>query len=417
MAMTDMSRFDTSGAISIATICAVTASPPGITARPRIAIREAAVMRRMPGARPGRGMDTGTIAITSIGGIGETTAARIGMTVGGTTGGTTVAIGDRIATIAGSGAICAKAVAREIGGLLDREQAVGIRSRRPFRCGGRKLDPIAPSSRVQGMQTVETRPETKRKPGREPRPAWMALVDRVSVGLAVLVWSAATIQIAPLLGQAGVRAWLPGLLGALVGFLLADFVSGLVHWLADRYFDPRTPILGPALIAPFREHHEDALAMTRHDFFEVSGNNALVTLPLALGLIVFFPTPETGTPISAHPVALSALAAGVLSFGFFVITTNQFHCWAHARRRPALVTRLQRAGLVLSPERHRAHHRKAHDCGYCVTSGWMNPVLDGIGFFKALERLIARTAQIFRFLAGPLRLLAGRRPPRRTEGS
>lgn len=220
----------------------------------------------------------------------------------------------------------------------------------------------------------------------------MPWVDRFSVAVAAIAWLFAAIRVAPALTGAGGAAWAPALLGAAAGFLLADFVSGCVHWLADRYFDPATPVLGPALIAPFREHHVDALAMTRHDFFEVSGNNALATLPVAAAVALWFPNTASGTAGAGW----IGLAAATLSFGLFVIATNQFHCWAHARHRPVAVRTLQRWGLILSPERHRAHHKKAHDCGYCVTSGLMNPVLDGLGFFPALEAGIDRLAARFR---------------------
>ena len=35
-----------------------------------------------------------------------------------------------------------------------------------------------------------------------------------------------------------------------IGYLAADFVSGLVHWLADRYFSPDTPVIGSTFIVP-----------------------------------------------------------------------------------------------------------------------------------------------------------------------
>lgn len=213
------------------------------------------------------------------------------------------------------------------------------------------------------------------------RARWLDVLDRSSIAAFALVWIAALAHLAPAFASAGWTGIPASLFGLLAGFLLADFASGLVHWMADRYFDPTTPLLGPALIAPFREHHEDALAMTRHDFFEVSGNNALVSLPIGLGLLAF---PQ---PTSTYALVLSAT---LMSFGGFVVATNQFHCWAHVRRPPTIVKRLQRAGLLLSAETHRVHHRRAHDRAYCVTSGWMNPLLDGIGFFPALENLIAR---------------------------
>lgn len=210
------------------------------------------------------------------------------------------------------------------------------------------------------------------------RPRWLALLDRLSVSACALVWIGAILDLAP--HYRGGPALMAIGVGAGAGYLAADFVSGTVHWMADRYFDPRTPILGPALIAPFREHHADQLAMTRHDFFEVSGNNGLVTIPLALGVILL-PAPSG--------FWTQALAASVVSLGLSVIATNQFHCWAHVERPPRFARRLQAARLILSPEAHAVHHAPSHDRAYCVTSGWLNPVLDRAGFFPRLENRIA----------------------------
>jgi hypothetical protein len=68
-----------------------------------------------------------------------------------------------------------------------------------------------------------------------------------------------------------------------------------------------------------------------------------------------------------------------------VFATNHIHRWAHARRPPPIVGALQRAGLVLSPAHHARHHRR-HDGAYCVTCGWLNPLIDGSGVLAALER-------------------------------
>jgi hypothetical protein len=209
------------------------------------------------------------------------------------------------------------------------------------------------------------------------RPRWLAILDRCSVAISGLAWCLTLLHVTPAYTNrlAGVTL----ILGALLGYLLADFFSGSVHWLADRYFDPKTPLLGPALIAPFREHHVDPLAMTRHDFFEVSGNNGLLTIPLA-ALIYFLPLP--------FGFFAQTCIATLLSLGLAVIATNQFHCWAHAENPPRAIQRLQHWGVILPPEHHAKHHGTAHDRNYCVTSGLLNPLLDGIHFFNRLEALI-----------------------------
>ena len=56
----------------------------------------------------------------------------------------------------------------------------------------------------------------------------------------------------------------------LLGVLTADFLTGCLHWLADTFFAEDTPLIGRAVIEPFREHHRDPLAMTRRSFLRVS---------------------------------------------------------------------------------------------------------------------------------------------------
>ncbi len=213
------------------------------------------------------------------------------------------------------------------------------------------------------------------------KPSWIRVVDRASVAAFVVVWAAVGCQL--LATHPPTRLVLLGIAALIPAVLLADLVSGLVHWFADRYLDPATPVLGPMLIEPFREHHRDPHAMARHDFFEVSGNNGLVTLPLAVGLLVLDTSP--GDPVWSQ----LARVATVL-FALAVFVTNQLHAWAHAQAPPGWVRRLQRARVILSPQAHTVHHAHGYDRAYCVTTGWLNPLLDRVGAFAVLEALLAR---------------------------
>lgn len=167
---------------------------------------------------------------------------------------------------------------------------------------------------------------------------------------------------------------------AILGVLAADFGTGAVHWLCDRFFREDTPVIGPALIRPFREHHTDPEAMTRNGLLELHGNSCIpVIAVLALAL------PTRGEPAGALALALDLWLVVFLAAAS---ATNQFHMWAHARHAPALVRWLQRKGVILSPERHARHHRGDFDRSYCMTSGMLNPLLDRIDFFGSLERAI-----------------------------
>jgi ubiquitin-conjugating enzyme E2 variant len=167
------------------------------------------------------------------------------------------------------------------------------------------------------------------------------------------------------------------------GALLADFGSGLVHWSADTWGNQHWPIVGPTLIRSFREHHLDPEAITRHGFVEANGATALVLLPLMLGVHALLP---------AHAAAWTRLDFQGAIFGLslfaFTLMTNQIHKWAHLSEPPPLVRQLQRARLILSVDHHRGHHAAPHTGRYCITTGWLNPVLDRFDFFRISERAI-----------------------------
>jgi ubiquitin-conjugating enzyme E2 variant len=171
------------------------------------------------------------------------------------------------------------------------------------------------------------------------------------------------------------------LLGAfVVGMLMADFISGAVHWACDTWGTPSTPLLGPLAIRTFREHHVDDKAILRHDFVETNGQSiALSVLPASVGLYV------------TRDGASGFWAASLLAMAVFVSLTSQIHKWAHMDRPPRVVSYLQRARVILSIEHHHVHHVHPHAANYCITVGWLNRPLRVLRFFEALEFVIERT--------------------------
>lgn len=168
------------------------------------------------------------------------------------------------------------------------------------------------------------------------------------------------------------------------GFIMADFVGGFVHWMADTWGSTNMPVLGKALIRPFREHHVDPKAMTKHDYIETNGANCLVAVPVA-AMALFIPLDVEGW-VSPALFALVSLGSMI----FWVMMTNQIHKWSHLEpsETPALLKVAQRFHLVLPPAHHDVHHTAPYDKYYCITTGWLNWPLTKLGFYRHLEKLV-----------------------------
>jgi ubiquitin-conjugating enzyme E2 variant len=163
------------------------------------------------------------------------------------------------------------------------------------------------------------------------------------------------------------------LLGQLLaGWLLADFLGGVLHWLQDRVLSPRLPILGRLLVQPQRLHHDQPLAFTGGGIVKRNWSTwAATALVGTAWLLLLGPSVILGV----------AAVGGMLS--------SQAHYWAHCpKAAPVLVRVLQDTGLLQSPKGHARHHRPPQDASYCPLTDLINPILNWIGLWAAVERLV-----------------------------
>jgi hypothetical protein len=173
------------------------------------------------------------------------------------------------------------------------------------------------------------------------------------------------------------RLWLIALAIPL-GVILGDFVSGIVHWAADTYGSEDMPVIGPSLVKPFRLHHIYPRDICTHGLVETTGNVCILAVPL-LSLSLYLQWLMPGSGLLAFSVVCLALMATA------TVATNQFHKWAHQESPSAFARWLQRKRLVLEPAHHKRHHTEPFNVNYCITNGWLNPLLNKLKFFRRLE--------------------------------
>jgi hypothetical protein len=163
-------------------------------------------------------------------------------------------------------------------------------------------------------------------------------------------------------------AWLAGCL------LVADFLTGLMHWAEDTWLAPRrSAFLDRYVVRDNIEHHRRPGSIRAGTFWET---NRVTIVLAAIGV--------SGCVLGHVEAWQPYLMLALLSH------SNQVHKWAHSSNVPAPVQWLQSIGLLQSPAQHARHHKTPYATNYCAMTNFVNPALDAIGFWRGLEWTIER---------------------------
>jgi ubiquitin-conjugating enzyme E2 variant len=161
----------------------------------------------------------------------------------------------------------------------------------------------------------------------------------------------------------------------LLAYYAAEFLSGFAHWFEDTYLDAYSPWPLAAIGADNDHHHRFPRAMVAYRWWDTIST----TIPFVIVLFLFC-------------AALLGTNAFTWALSLILLFANQVHKLAHMRpaELPWPVRALQNAGVLISPQQHSQHHRGSFDSNYCAVSGHLNGVLDGLGFWRWLEGVLAR---------------------------
>lgn len=171
------------------------------------------------------------------------------------------------------------------------------------------------------------------------------------------------------------------LAAVLIGFFLADVLSGLVHWATDTWF--HDGVIFGRWFAIAREHHTHPENIFGYCFYEHatvgSAASAFLIGPIAALTALL---PPTSLVAESMCIYLVICVCGL--FG------TSLHNLGHRNSGPGLVRFLQRWHLLMCVDHHQEHHRGDHTMRYCTVNGWANWLLDGLKVWRGLEHIIHR---------------------------
>lgn len=156
------------------------------------------------------------------------------------------------------------------------------------------------------------------------------------------------------------------LLYVILPIALADLLSGVFHWLEDRYGNPEWPIIGQWIVKPNLYHHIRPAALCEGTYWHRNNTTILTSL---VGVALFW---------WCLPVAIA-----------FVLLSqaNEIHSWAHQKCN-GLIRWLQTVGIFQSCQHHRIHHQQPFNKYYCVMTNYLNPLLSFVMFWQAVEGML-----------------------------
>lgn len=158
---------------------------------------------------------------------------------------------------------------------------------------------------------------------------------------------------------------------AVACILLADFITGVAHFVERTYLTLESPLgLGRYVARPNIDHHLRPWAIVEHGFWQRNWQMCLI----------------------GYTGLAAAYFAGFFSWQLALVVAwascgNEWHSYAHGNP-PAWAKLLQDCGLLITPKNHHRHHRSL-DVYFCVSLNCLNPLLEAIHFWRAVEWMLS----------------------------
>lgn len=152
----------------------------------------------------------------------------------------------------------------------------------------------------------------------------------------------------------------------LIGYFIADFLSGLFHYIEDVHLIPERTEGIPfihSLALDNKLHHLKPRKLVERPWYETISTT--IPFAIACGLVFYYFFGWMSWWITA------------VSLGIFL---NQVHKWQHMTyaERPIVVSFLMNAGLLASAKHHAIHHIPPFNKNFCVLSPHLNNIVNFI---------------------------------------
>ncbi len=162
------------------------------------------------------------------------------------------------------------------------------------------------------------------------------------------------------------------ILKIIVLILIADLITGFVHFLLDQYGSPETRFFKNAVKINLA-HHDNPRLMIDRSYWELTKDSwKLAAILLTTSFLIF----------GFHWEILFVLVIGA--------NTNIFHKWSHMKKseKPLVIYYLQKIKFLQHNKHHRHHHKKPFDTYFCIITNILNPILERIYFWETVIKTL-----------------------------
>ena len=172
---------------------------------------------------------------------------------------------------------------------------------------------------------------------------------------------------------------------ALVVILLADFLSGVIHWSTDTYFDE---LSFKRVICIAREHHFNPHNIVHYGYRDYAAFGSWPSLFLAGPFLL---VSISILPLSTISHTIAVVFCSVAACLHFAVYTHRMgHRWSSN----FVIRYLQKRDVLHSPKHHVVHHESPHLIRYCAFTGWANWFCDTFRVWRFFELVIDKTIRV-----------------------